>query len=75
MATRRYMINPEDPTFSVTEAVGAAVASKKIEVTIDFGALAALTPSMTGTLAKRNVIDALQRIAEYIETKGIWPPA
>jgi hypothetical protein len=68
------MCNPEDADFQVTEAVGAAVVTKNIEVTVDFGALAALTPTMTGNQAKLLVIAALEKIQAYI-TKGVWPPA
>lgn len=75
MATRRYSINPEDEMHLVTENVGAAVVNKNIELTVDFGALAALTPSMTGTQAKMQVLLALEKLHAYIETKGLWPPA
>lgn len=30
MATRRYMANPQDASFQITEAVGAATVSKRI---------------------------------------------
>lgn len=59
----------------VTENVGAAVVNKNIELTVDFGALAALTPSMTGPQAKMQVMIALEKLFAYIETKGLWPPA
>jgi len=39
MATVRYSINPEDPIESVVVAAGAAVVTKKIELTIDQAAL------------------------------------
>lgn len=74
MATRRYMINPQEADFQVTEAVGAAVATKNIEVTVDFDALIALTPTMTGNQAKLLVIDGLKKITKHIETHN-WPPA
>jgi hypothetical protein len=74
MATRRYSINPQEPMHRITEAVGAAVATKNIEVTIDFDALAALTPKITGTQARFQVAEAVRRIAEHIETHN-WPPA
>ena len=75
MATRRYMINPGENDHQVTEAVGAAIVTKNIELTIDFGGLAALTPTMTGTQAKMHVLQALELIHAYIETKATWPPA
>lgn len=73
MATRLYGINPQDASFQATEGVGSATASKKIEVTIDFGALAAA--GLSATQAKMHVINGLQRLGEYIEQRGIWPPA
>jgi hypothetical protein len=75
MATRRYSINPEDKMQDVTEAAGAAVVTKNIELTVDFGTLAGLTPTMTGTQAKMQVLLALEKLHAYIETKGLWPPA
>jgi hypothetical protein len=59
----------------VTEAAGAAVVTKNIELTVDFGTLAGLTPTMTGTQAKMQVLLALEKLHAYIETKGLWPPA
>lgn len=70
MATRRYMANPEDAAFQITEAAGAAVVSKNIELTVDWDALAALTPAMSGQQARLNVINALYKMIEYIEQTG-----
>lgn len=70
MATRRYMTQPEEATFQITEAAGAAVVSKNIELTVDWDALAALTPNMSGQQARLQVINALYRIIEYIEQTG-----
>lgn len=75
MSTRRYGIRPEQASYQVTEAVGAAVVTNAIEVTVDFGALVALSPTMTGTQAKLLVMQAIEKIANYIEQRGIWPPA
>lgn len=75
MATRRYSINPQDNDHQVTEAVGAAVVTKNIELTVDFDTLAALSPAMTGTHAKMQVLLALRKLHAHIETKGLWPPA
>ena len=70
MATRRYMFNPEDAAFQITEAVGAAVVTKNIELTVDWDALAALTPAMSGQQARLNVINGLYKMIEYIEQTG-----
>lgn len=75
MATRRYSINPQDADFQVTEAVGAATATKSIELTVDFDGMIAFSPSMTGTQAKMQVLQALEKLHAYIETKHVWPPA
>lgn len=70
MATKRYSINPEDKQQDVTEAAGAAVATKKIELTVDWDTLAALTPNMTGAHARLQVLAALEKLASYIEQSG-----
>ena len=70
MATRRYMINPEEAAFQVTETTGSAVASKNIELTVDWDGLAALTPAMSGQQARLNVINGLYKMIEYIEQTG-----
>jgi alkyl sulfatase BDS1-like metallo-beta-lactamase superfamily hydrolase len=70
MATRRYMINPEEATFQITETTGASVVSKNIELTVDWDALAALSPAMSGQQARLNVINGLYKMIEYIEQTG-----
>lgn len=75
MATRRYSINPQDNDHQVTEAAGAAVVTKNIELTVDFDSLIAVSPSMTGAQAKMQVLLALERLHAHIETRGVWPPA
>lgn len=68
MATRRYMCNPEDNDHTVTEAAGAAVVSKNIEVTIDWDGLA--SAGLSGQQARMQALAALEKIACYIETLG-----
>lgn len=68
MATRRYSIGIGDNQTQITEAVGAAVATKAIEVTVD---LAVVTDVIGGKMA---VIESLQDITNYI-LQGNWPPA
>lgn len=70
MATRRYSINPEEQDHNVTEAAGAAVVTKSIELTVDWDGLAALTPAMSGQQARLQVLLALERLHAYIETSG-----
>ena len=68
MATRRYSINPEDHDHAVTDAVGAATATKNIELTVDWDNLAAL--GLSGQHARLQVLAALERLHAYIETSG-----
>jgi hypothetical protein len=69
MATRRYSLNPGDNEYQVTEAVGAATATKAIELTVD---LAVVTDA--NDKGKEAVLIALQDIENYI-LRGNWPPA
>lgn len=68
MATRRYMANPEDASFQVTEAAGSATASKRIELTVDWDTLA--TDGLSGQAARLSVVNALYKFIEYIEQTG-----
>ena len=65
MATRRYMINKGEQQHQVTEAVGAANVTKKIEVTIDLAA----------NITKTDAINGLNQIRDYIAKAKKWPPA
>ena len=64
MATRRYMINRGETYRGVTEAVGAATATKKMEFTVD----------LASSLTREDVLKGLELIKEYV-TRGNWPPA
>lgn len=64
MATRRYGISRGEAPNQVTEAVGAAVASDSVELTID----------LASNLTREDVILALEKIEQHI-MKGNWPPA
>lgn len=75
MATRLYGIKPEQAAYQVSETAGSATTSNPIELTVDFGALAAYTPTMTGAQAKAQVIAAIHKFADYIEQTHAWPPA
>ena len=65
MATIRWSINPQDRTDQVVQAVGAAVVTKNIEVTVDTGAL--IAAGITGTQLRMQILQALTRIEEFIE--------
>ena len=66
MATRRYSVSKGAPISAdgVTEAAGAAVATKAMEFTFD----------LTAGLTKEDVIKGLETIENYIATRG-FPPA
>ncbi len=70
MATRRYSISPNTNEYTVTEAVGAAVVTFPIELTVDLANLAGtgLPPS------RQMVLDALVDFQNWI-VRGVWPPA
>lgn len=71
MATRRFMTNPGETLQSVTEAVGAATATKSIELTID---LANVTDGSTKPITREQALLAVARFQDYITTCQ-WPPA
>ena len=68
MATRRYSISIGDNEYQITEAVGAATATKEIELTVD---LAVVTGTVGGKLG---VILAIEKLTNYI-LRGNYPPA
>ena len=64
MATRRYGISRGENIYQVLEAVGAAVATDSIELTVDLAA----------NVTREDVLLALEKFEMYI-VKGNWPPA
>ena len=70
MATRRWSIAPTSNEYAVTEAVGAAVATFPIELTIDLANLAGTGAPPT----RQMVIDGIRNIKNRI-LRGNWPPA
>lgn len=77
MATRRYSINPENSEFQVTEAVGAAVVTKNIELTVELANNIITDSNVSGGtrgLSEQEVVFALDKIKNYI-LRGNWPPA
>ena len=67
MATRRYGLSRGEVSNQVTEAVGAAVATDEIELTVDLANLSAAN-------GKEKVLLALDMFKGHI-IKGNWPPA
>ena len=67
MATRRYGLSAGENMGQVTEAVGAAVATDSIELTVDLAAI-------TGQGGREKVLLALEVFEAHI-LKGNWPPA
>lgn len=64
MATRRYNIDLDESHKDVAEAVGSAVASGAVQVTVD---LAVVND-------RNEVRKALKEVEKYI-VEGSWPPA
>lgn len=65
MATRRYNIpKGKQANVDVTEAVGSAITSGLLQVTVDLAV----------TANKKEVLNGLETVARYIR-KGPWPPA
>jgi hypothetical protein len=66
MATRQYNVAKTGLTRSntVTEAVGSAISSGVLQVTVDLAV----------TATKREVLENLDRISRHIR-RGNWPPA
>jgi hypothetical protein len=64
MATRRYSIAKGETEFSITEAVGAATATKSMEFTFD----------LATSLTREDVLLGLDKIKNHI-IKGNFPPA
>lgn len=71
MATRRLSTQPGDQLKDVTEAVGAATASKSVEMTFD---LANVKDGNTKPLTRHDVLLGLRRFRDYIIALK-WPPA
>ena len=61
-------MNPEDNDHGVVQAVGAAVVTKNIEITIDTGTLAAA--GMSSVQIRMQVLIALEKFHAFIETSG-----
>lgn len=68
MATRRYSLNVEDNDHTITDAVGLAVVTKSIELTVDWDGLA--VQGLSGQQARMQVLAALEKIHAYVETLG-----
>lgn len=73
MATRRYSLNPQDHDYQTLESVGAATVNKRIELTVDFDAMAA--SGLSDQQAKLQVMLAIEKLKAYIETRSRWKPA
>lgn len=76
MATRRYSISPGQQEFSVVEAVGAAVVTGKIELTVEL-ANSVTDGNVTGgtrPVTREEVLIGLEQIRNRILSKN-WSPA
>ena len=68
MATRRYSLNPGDNDHQVTEAAGAAVATKFIELTVDYDGM--IAAGLSAAQARLQALSALEKFHAHIETAG-----
>jgi hypothetical protein len=69
MATVRISINPEDPIESIVVAAGAAIVTKKIELTVEQAAVvtdASRTPNPRA-ITKTEVVLALQNVIAWLQ--------
>jgi hypothetical protein len=69
MATIRISINPEDPIESVVVAAGAAVVTKKIEITVEQAVTitdASRTPNPRA-ISRSEVVYALQNVIAWLQ--------
>ena len=69
MATVRFSINPQDPIEAVVIAVGAATATKSIELTVDQAALVtdSLNPTNPRAIKRGEVVVALQNLIARLQ--------
>lgn len=74
MATRRYSIGPNELVENIVEAVGAATATKSIELTVDLATTVVNTTAGTRGILRDEVLHALIQFEDYVQ-KGLWPPA
>ncbi len=74
MATRLYGTSIGEGEFAVSEGVGSAVSSDKIEVTVELATTAVNANGTTRGILKQEVLDGLDKIKNHI-LKGNWPPA
>lgn len=68
MATRRLSVAVDGSDHQVTDAVGAAVVTAPIELTVDTDAL--IASGLSATQARLQVLMALDKLSAYIETSG-----
>lgn len=68
MATRRLSVAVEANDHQVTDAVGAAVVTSPVELTIDTDAL--IASGLSSTQVRMQVLLALEKLGAYIETSG-----
>lgn len=74
MATRRFGISVGQGEFEVTEAVGAAVDSDSVELTVELATDEVNVGASTRGISKQEVLDCIDKIKNHI-IKSNWPPA
>lgn len=73
MATRRYSIPPAGTLEQVVEAVGAAVVTSPVEITVDCAATVVNDNGTTRKISRSEVLQAIEAATEYI-VRSNWPP-
>lgn len=68
MATRRLSVAVEGNDHQITDAVGAAVVTSPVELTVDTDAL--IASGLSSAQVRMQVLLALEKFAAYIETSG-----
>ena len=68
MATTRWSVNPQDHDHKVVQAVGAAVVTKSVELTVDTDAL--IAAGISTTQLRVQIMMGVERIMAFMETSG-----
>ena len=68
MATRIFGVSPGEGEVQVTEGVGSAVASDKVELTVELATTAVNDRGTTRGMTKQEVLTAIDKIKNHITT-------
>jgi hypothetical protein len=74
MATRLYSIDPGQRENDIVEAVGSAIVTAHVELTVDLASTVVNDNGTTRSITKGEVLIALEYLMQYI-TRSNWTPA